>query len=328
MPAQPLRAPRRIMIVMALCAWLGVCAVTQHETLPLFCIAAEEAKPAAKLPLNEAFYKAWQATQEKLALPAASAPELQAGIDALQQLATTYDLPAALQYGCHQTLGHAYARLPKPREAMEQLQAAHALQPDDWAGLIDIANQALLALKVETATTAFKQLLNTSAAKEWHPWAKRRLSAAAWIGRPTPDFALRDSHGADIEREQLHDMTILIDCWAGWSMPWRRQVEALKQLHASLQDNAGVFLFGLNHDANVQTMQAFVDEYQLPWQNVWPNGGRDNDASRSLGVTAIPTLLIIDRAGIIRYHDFPADFPPAEVLRVLLPPPEPGAEKK
>ena len=103
--------------------------------------------------------------------------------------------------------------------------------------------------------------------------------------------------------------------WASWSAPARREMERLREALAQ-PDLAGVECLAVSVDEDGAALDAAVRE--LRWTTLvhWTGRGWEDPLVRTLGVNALPTVFILDRAG--RVTDLNASGRAAEALRSAL----------
>ena len=115
--------------------------------------------------------------------------------------------------------------------------------------------------------------------------------------QPAPDFTLENLEGTAVSLSDFRGKVVLLDFWATWCPPCRKEIPHLKELHTEYGDD-GLVILGIALDVKGRRVVApFVEEHQLPYPIVL--GGQE--VSRAYGgVRNIPTAFLIDRDGLIR----------------------------
>ena len=132
----------------------------------------------------------------------------------------------------------------------------------------------------------------------------------AWAGvnkdLPADDFTLAPALGGkEISLSQFKGKPTMVVFWATWCPPCRREIPLLKDLYKKysakgLQMLAVAVNFRETRDQVVQ----FANDNELPYTVLWD---ADNSVSEHYGVQGIPTVLLIDPQGVIRYRSHSLD---------------------
>ena len=132
-------------------------------------------------------------------------------------------------------------------------------------------------------------------------------SSAPQVGMLAPDFVLKDQKGKEIKLSDLRGKMVLVDFWASWCGPCRREnpnvVEAYKKYHKSKFKNAkGFEVYSVSLDRKAEAWKKAIIADHLDWKyHGWDS---DNLASRKYGVRSIPSAFLIDGDGkIVATHN-------------------------
>jgi peroxiredoxin len=120
------------------------------------------------------------------------------------------------------------------------------------------------------------------------------------IGSRRPDFTLPD---IDNQRHSIKDwdgQVVLINFWATWCPPCRREIPTLADLHRELGPK-GFTVIGAAMD-NPKKVQSFVTKFNVPYPNLIGQR-RISQISRQLGnrSESLPYTAIIGRDGRVAY---------------------------
>jgi peroxiredoxin len=113
------------------------------------------------------------------------------------------------------------------------------------------------------------------------------------------DFVARDLAGRAVKFGELRGKVVLLNFWATWCPPCRKEMPAMERLHQRYKDR-GLVVLALSQDqASSQEVRAFVDDLELTFP-VWHD--RDGLVGRQYSIRGVPTSYLIGRDGRIAYR--------------------------
>jgi thiol-disulfide isomerase/thioredoxin len=123
----------------------------------------------------------------------------------------------------------------------------------------------------------------------------RATTAALRIGKstiPLPAIALPNLEGQMIARQSLAGRAVVINLWASWWPPCRREMSVLQEAQKAHTDV--VFVFA-NQGGPAKVVQAYIDTEALLLKNVVPD--QEGAIAKDAGAAGLPTMLCFDRNG-------------------------------
>lgn len=124
---------------------------------------------------------------------------------------------------------------------------------------------------------------------------------AVQIGSPAPAYATVSLAGDSVSLAKLRGKVVVLNIWATWCHPCRKEIPELRALHEKYQGR-GLELVGVSvdNDGSDDVIREFMTEFAMNFP-VW----RDPDeriSTRFLTV-GVPTTFLIDREGILRWKN-------------------------
>jgi len=113
--------------------------------------------------------------------------------------------------------------------------------------------------------------------------------------RPLPDIEFKDREGKELRLSQFKGKVVLLNVWATWCPPCRREMPTLDKLQGAL-GGKDFEVMALSIDrAGVHAVEAFFMEIGVKHLRLYID--QSMAAMRKLAVVGLPTTLLIDREG-------------------------------
>ena len=147
-----------------------------------------------------------------------------------------------------------------------------------------------------------------AAAAPFSPCLGAENKIVAPAGLPTPSlqatkpkrkllsFTLADLHGRPVKLSTWHGHPLIVDFWATWCPPCRKEVPELNAIYRKYRSK-GLVVLGLSVDKvqgdGVKSVRPFAQEFKISY----PILMADDELVDAMDVDNIPTTLFINRKG-------------------------------
>ncbi|ABC29389.1 Thiol-disulfide isomerase and thioredoxins [Hahella chejuensis KCTC 2396] len=122
-------------------------------------------------------------------------------------------------------------------------------------------------------------------------------AGAAEIKGPAADFTLKSSLGKNLRLQEYRGQVVLINFWASWCGPCRQEMPILEDIYKKYE-KFGFTIFAVNVDEDSSLANEFLKDTKVTFPILYDN---QNKVSRLYDVKAMPTTVIVDRNGNMRY---------------------------
>ncbi|GIV35996.1 MAG: hypothetical protein KatS3mg032_0375 [Cyclobacteriaceae bacterium] len=118
------------------------------------------------------------------------------------------------------------------------------------------------------------------------------------VGSPAPEISLPNPEGKIIPLSSLRGKYVLVDFWAKWCGPCRKENPNIVKVYNKYKDK-GFTVYGVSLDRTREDWLQGIREDGLTWTHVSDLKFWQSEAARTYNVTAIPFSLLLDPNGVI-----------------------------
>ncbi len=121
--------------------------------------------------------------------------------------------------------------------------------------------------------------------------------ATKQLNEPAPDFTLKSLSGKNLKLSEYRGNVVLLNFWASWCAPCRLEMPLLNKLH-NKYSAAGFTILGVNVEQETDKAKTYLADIPVDFPILFDSG---NTVSKQYNVIAMPTTVLIDRDGNMRY---------------------------
>jgi peroxiredoxin len=118
------------------------------------------------------------------------------------------------------------------------------------------------------------------------------------VGGTPPDFTQKTTDGQELSLSDLKGKVVLVDFWASWCGPCRRENPNVVKAYEKYKDK-GFDVLGVSLDKDRKKWLGAIEKDGLSWNHVSDLKGWQNTVAVQYGVTSIPYTLLLDANGKI-----------------------------
>lgn len=123
------------------------------------------------------------------------------------------------------------------------------------------------------------------------------LLAGTAAATPAPDFTLKSHGGENLRLAEQRGKVVMINFWASWCPPCLQEMPLLDELYQRYEP-AGFTLFGVNVEQDTREAERLLKELGVSFPILFDP---DNRVSKLYNVRAMPTTVMVDKNGTVRY---------------------------
>jgi len=116
-------------------------------------------------------------------------------------------------------------------------------------------------------------------------------------GSAAPDFTLKSRSGKNLRLSDYRGQVVMVNFWASWCGPCRQEMPILEKMFKRY-GKLGFVILGVNTEQDSSKANAYLRDIKVSFPIMYDT---TSQVSKTYNVKAMPTTVIIDRNGKMRY---------------------------
>ncbi|MCK5666360.1 MAG: TlpA family protein disulfide reductase [Thiotrichaceae bacterium] len=122
-------------------------------------------------------------------------------------------------------------------------------------------------------------------------------SVSTEMNKPAADFTLKSLSGKNLKLSEYAGNVVLLNFWASWCAPCRQEMPLLNDLY-NKYEKLGFVILGVNVEEQTDKARSYIADRPVDFPILFDD---KNTVSKQYNVIAMPTTVMIDRNGNMRY---------------------------
>ena len=118
------------------------------------------------------------------------------------------------------------------------------------------------------------------------------------IGTEAPEIALNDINGKPLKLSSLRGKIVLVDFWASWCPPCRKEMPNVKRLYEKFH-NKGFDIYAVSLDKEKEAWLSAIKADKLTWTQVSDLQYWNSAIVKLYNIEGIPFTVLLDKNGVI-----------------------------
>jgi thiol-disulfide isomerase/thioredoxin len=124
------------------------------------------------------------------------------------------------------------------------------------------------------------------------------------VGKLAPDIEGEDIDGKPMKLTDYRGKVVVLVFWGTWCGPCMRSLPLEKAIVSRLKDKPFILL-GINSDADKNKLKQTIAKESITWGSWWDGGKIGGPIATRWDVQGWPTIIVLDKQGVIRFKNLP-----------------------
>lgn len=143
----------------------------------------------------------------------------------------------------------------------------------------------------------------------------RRQQVAELKSKPV-DLKFTAVDGKEVDLANLRGKVVLVDFWASWCAPCIVEMPNVVSTYEKFHDK-GFEIIGISFDQEKAAMEGAVKSHRMTWMHYFDGAGFEGKIPRRFGIMRLPSVMLIDKKGMLRETELRGEALPMAVAKLL-----------
>lgn len=137
------------------------------------------------------------------------------------------------------------------------------------------------------------------------------------VGQLAPEFALTAITGERFALSEVRGSVVVLDFWSSGCGACQATMPGLVSIQQQLSLENVLFV-GISLDQDAASAQRYIARYGFRGITLWQSASANRSVMARYGVSSVPTTLVIDTAGVIRFRGYRSELD-AQIIENVVP---------
>lgn len=180
-------------------------------------------------------------------------------------------------------------------KALEEFATAHPAAPDASDAMLQLAIANEFEGELRSAKQWYGKVVSEHGDSQSSGRAKGALKRLDLNEKPF-NLSGKQVNGRELSFRAYKNRNVLIVFWASWSTLNTNDLPFLKELYSQYRAK-GFEIIGVSLDSDKKAVTDYVKQHQIPWAQIFEEGGLDSRPALEYGIISLPTMFLVDKKG-------------------------------
>ncbi len=173
--------------------------------------------------------------------------------------------------------------------------------------------------EIDVPISSFEEVSSADSGQSFippmHPAAGQSVGTA--VGQLAPDFALDALGGERFVLSEARGTIVVLDFWSSGCGACQATMPGFVGMQQQLA-SSNIQFVGISLDRTRSSATRYIERYGFEGHTLWESASANRSVMTRYGVTSVPTTLLIDASGVIRFRGYRSELTLSLVQGIVL----------